>query len=107
MGCGILTGLALCPQQHNGHWYFDNGLVTMALLPAAFCPRPSDRWLYVPLAFCPRHYVTESNHPFLNREPLEHSVLKQKTIGTTHFQIGNHWNLQFLYKKTLELPISK
>ena len=37
--CGILSGLALCPQQHNGHWYFDNVLVTMALLPAEFCPQ--------------------------------------------------------------------
>ena len=25
------------------------------------------------------------NHPFLNREPLEPSVPKQKNIGTTHF----------------------
>ena len=25
------------------------------------------------------------NHPFLNREPLEPSVPKQKTIGTTQF----------------------
>ena len=39
MGCGIISGLALCPQQHNSHWYFDNGLVTMALFPAAFCPQ--------------------------------------------------------------------
>ena len=36
MGCGILSGLALCPQRRYSHWYFDNGLVTMALLPAAF-----------------------------------------------------------------------
>ena len=32
-----------------------------------------------------KHY----NHPFLSREPLEHSVPKQKTIGTTDFKIGN------------------
>ena len=28
---------------------------------------------------------SDLNHPFLNREPLEPSVPKQKTIGTTHF----------------------
>ena len=39
MDYGILSGLALCPQRRYSHWYFDNGLVTMALLPAAFWPR--------------------------------------------------------------------
>ena len=36
-------GLALCPLWHNSHWYFHNGLVTMALLPAALWP-----WQFVP-----------------------------------------------------------
>ena len=27
----------------------------------AFRPRPFDRWHFVPLAFCPRHYVMESH----------------------------------------------
>ena len=39
MDYGILSGLALCPQRRYSHWYFDNGLVTMALLPAAFWPQ--------------------------------------------------------------------
>ena len=33
MDYGILSGLALCPQRRYSHWYFDSGLVTMALLP--------------------------------------------------------------------------
>ena len=38
---------------------------------------------------------------------MEPSVPKQENIGTTHFQIGNHWNLQFLDRKTLEPQISR
>ena len=40
-------------------------------------------------------------------ESLKPSVPKQKNIGTTHFLIGNPWNLQFLYRITLEQPIYK